>query len=271
MSDQLQIPFNLIPTQPHLVDALNLLKRDVMLNLAAHHIGTVQSFNAMNQTCTVTINYPKTYFELDPKTGQYSPTLVQYPLLLDCPCIVLGGGTAALSLPIQAGDECLLLFNDRDLDTWFAGGAGAAVATPRLHSFSDGIALVGLRSSGHLLGNYDIARGVLRGGTAVVGVNTSNNKILLANVAPSGNDGSYTYSTTLNTLLQNLSTQLENLISAVNTLVTQTALITVTPGSLAGPSSPPLNAASITAVASTLATVNTQITTIATQIGGILE
>ena len=244
-----------IPNDPDLKDLLDLLRKDIFLNLNVHHIGVVQSFDIDNQTAQVTIAYPKTYYKLNSKTNQYDPVQVDYPVLLDCPIISLGGGNAAVTLPITAGDECLVLFNDRNFNNWWNGGAGAQVATARLHSFADAIILVGLRSSGNILANYDPNRGVLRGISGVVGVS---DKVLITNDTPSiGGGGTLSYSTTLNTLLQSLITDLK-------TLIAQTAAITVTPGTLAGPSSPPLNAGAINAVSSSL-------TSVATQIAGLLE
>lgn len=230
---------NLIPSNPGLKDLLDLFRKDLLLSLNCHHIGTVQSFNALTQTATATLNYKKTFFKADALTGQYSPHSLDYPILLDCPVIVLGGAAGALTFPITTGDECLVLFNDRDLDNWFAGSPGGPVATPRLHSFSDGIILVGLRSSPHVLLNYDAVRTVLRNGTAQVGVGLDTVKIA---------NSLYT----LNGLLQEL-------ITEVKTLVTQTAAITV--GSFG---SIPANAATITAI-------NTAITATATKIGSLLE
>lgn len=154
--------------EPELIDLLNLFKTQLLTSFSAHHIGTVQSFDAAKQTATATINYKKTYFQK--VDGVYGPVLVDYPILLDCPVICLGGGAGALTFPIEEGDECLVLFNDRDIDNWFAGGTGGPVATPRLHSFSDGIILVGVRSLANVLTDYDPARAVLKNGMAMVGV-----------------------------------------------------------------------------------------------------
>ena len=90
----------------------------------------------------------------DPITGVYGPKLVDYPFLADCPVIALGGGNGALTFPITTGDDCLVFFNDRDIDSWFSGSSTSAPATLRLHSFSDGIILVGLRSLNNVLVNY---------------------------------------------------------------------------------------------------------------------
>lgn len=234
---------NLIPENPTLKDLVDLVMKDVMLKLNAHHIAKITAFDSAKQTAQATIAYKKTYFERQ-ENGLYQKVLVDYPILLDCPVIVLGGGPASLTFPIAAGDECLALFNDRDIDTWFSSGQLGPVATSRLHSFSDAILLVGLRSSPNALSSYDMARAVLQYGTTVVAAGET--KVKIANA-----DG------TLNTILQDL-------VTAINDLVTATAAITVTCAAPGNPSSPPINVADITAVAADLSTV-------ASQLGDLLE
>lgn len=153
---------NLVPNDPSLKDLLDLLKKDVFLSLSCHHIGTVQSFDPIRQLCSATINYKKSYFQPDPVTGNYVAVLVDYPILLDCPAVVMGGGNGALTFPISKGDECLILFNDRDLDKWLQGSNTSAVATPRTHSFSDGLILVGVRSLANVLPGYSATETQLR-------------------------------------------------------------------------------------------------------------
>lgn len=226
-----------------------------MLSFNCHHIGTIQSFDASTQTATATINYVKTVFPLNKSAASPVAETQNWPIVTECPVIFLGGGSTAVTLPVSVGDECLILFNDRDLDHWFSGGTGSPNATARLHSFSDAIALVGLRSLTHILSHFDTTRALIRGGTVAnsitaVGVNPSNSKVLITNTYP-GN------ATTLNTLLQALITDLRNLVSA-------TASITVTAPSGGGPTSTPLNA-------STINDVGTQLSTVANRIGALLE
>lgn len=236
---------NQVPSDPSLADLLDLVKRDVMMSLSAHHVGIVQSFDETKQTAQVTIAYKKTYFQRDVKTGLYNPVLVDYPILVDCPVVVLGGGgVASLTFPIAKGDECLVLFNDRDIDNWFASGQIGPVATPRLHSISDGFALVGIRSSGKVLSGYDLTRAVLQYGGTVVAVSET-----LVKIANEDH--------TLNTILQQL-------VTTLNNLVTQTAAITVTCAAPGNPSTIPVNAAAITAL-------GTQLSQVATDLGELLE
>ena len=236
--------FSFITTDPSLKDVLNVFKKELFLSINCHHIGTVQSFNSTTQTVKATINYKKTFFEMNKLTGKYDSVLKDYPILIDCPIIILGGGPSHLTFPITKGDECLLLFNDRDIDNWYQGNAGAPNATPRLHSFSDAIALIGVNSAPHVVTSYDTTRAVLSNGTTLVGIGASLIKIA---------NNSYT----LNGLLQTL-------ITDVKALVTATAAITVTCATAGNPSSPPINVAAIN-------NVTTQLTSVANQIGQLLE
>jgi hypothetical protein len=149
------MPLNLIPNDPSLKDLLDQFGKGLLLNLNCHAIGQIQVFDPETQQATATIVYKKTFFQPDKLTGEYLPTLVDYPILVDCPVMCLGGGDGALTFPIAPGDECLVLFNDRDIDNWFNGATGSGVNTPRLHSFADGIILVGVRSLANVIVDYN--------------------------------------------------------------------------------------------------------------------
>jgi hypothetical protein len=160
---------NQVPQNPELKDLLDLFQKKILLGLNCHHIGTIRVFNPTLQTATVEINYKKTFFKPD-ATGVYRPEAADYPLAIDCPVICPGGGDGALTFPVAPGDECLLLFNDRDIDTWFQGNTGAPPATLRLHAFSDAIALVGVRSAPNVIPGYAADRAELRTKTGLVKV-----------------------------------------------------------------------------------------------------
>lgn len=144
---------NLLPSEPELPDLLTMFGKQLKLELNCHHIGTIKEFTALNQTAIVSVNYTKTFQQLN-SIGNTTLVTVNYPMIVECPVICLGGGLGSLTFPIAPGDECLLLFNDRDIDNWFAGSSSSAPNTPRLHSFSDAIALVGVRSLPNVLEDY---------------------------------------------------------------------------------------------------------------------
>lgn len=180
---------------PGLPDVLNMWKKDVMLSMNCHAIATVQSFDAARQTVEATINYKKTQFQKN-QGGDYVPVLLDYPVLVDCPAIILGGGNFNLTFPIQQGDECVILFNDRSIDNWFQTGQVGELSSSRLHSFSDGLALVGVRSLAKSIADYDTTRAVLRNGDTMVAISETLVKISNA-------------TTTLKTVLNNLITEIQ--------------------------------------------------------------
>ena len=117
-------------------------------NLNKVQVGIIQSFNPSKQSATVQLVIQRAVYNT-PMEGSLvppDPTIYVYPLLVDVPVFVLAGGIGYIQMPILAGDPCIVLFNDRDLDPWWTNGTtGAPPNSARLHSLADGIALVGIR------------------------------------------------------------------------------------------------------------------------------
>lgn len=80
---------------------------------------------------------------------------LDYPLLTDVPVLILGGGQHFLSMPIQAGDECIVLFSDVCMDAWWQSGEVQGQIIARQHDLSDGFAIVGFRSRPNALSNLN--------------------------------------------------------------------------------------------------------------------
>lgn len=188
---------NVVIPDVELRDLLELFKRDTLLSVNCHAIGRVKKFNKANQTCEVQISYDKKYMEED-EFGIAQPVKKPYPLLVDIPVISLSGGESGLTFPIKAGDGCIVLFNDRDIDNWFEGKETGFVRTLRIHSISDGIAIVGIRNKNDFIQAYDDSRASLYNGSTRVAVGES--KILIENSI-----------TTLNTLLQELIDEIKDI------------------------------------------------------------
>lgn len=127
-----------------LASLLQLYKADIMNSLNCHQVGEIVSFNSSTQTAEVQIKMLK----------MINGELKSYPILIDCPCVILGGGEGRITFPIQAGDSCLVLFNDRDIDNWYSGGQTMQPRTDRTHCFSDAIALVGIRNKQTQISDY---------------------------------------------------------------------------------------------------------------------
>lgn len=124
------------PIPPDLRTLLGNLKTEIAYELNCHQVGTIESYNSTSQTASVRVSMLKTI----------GTTQVAYPLLTDCPVVVPMGGQGYMTFPIAAGDPCLILFNDRDLDRWFTTGNVVAPNSARAHSLSDAIVFVGIRS-----------------------------------------------------------------------------------------------------------------------------
>lgn len=262
------LPNNFTPTDPTLKNLLDLHKEDVFKNLNCHHIGTIKIFNPLLQTAIATINYQKTYYKLNTITNQYDPFYENYPILMDCPVICLGGGLSSLTFPILPGDECLVLFNDRDIDNWFSGSSSNPVSTPRMHSLSDGIIIVGIRSLPNVLKTYSSTHAVLSNSAGLTGVGVGLTTIKIYNAL-----------FTLNDLIQQLITEIQAVCTATTSLVTAVGNITVT-SPINVPSTPftgsttsggPNNSAAIAAVAAPLAAANTALGVTATEFSQLLE
>ena len=173
---------NRVQNELNLRGLLDLHRKEIFLGMNCHGIARVSSFNAEKQTLQGSMVYSQTFYKVV-KGGKYVPVLVDYPVLIDVPVFVLSGGNGALTMPIKAGDEALICFNDRDIDNWFAGASAGSPKTARLHSFADGIAIVGLRSAQRSIEDYDPDRVELRHGAMLVSL--SEEKIKIQNAATS--------------------------------------------------------------------------------------
>lgn len=217
-----------IPLDPRLIDVLLELKRQILLEFNCAQLATIQEFDGVKKTCKATVNYKKTFIERK-ENGEYKPVLQDYPVLVDVPVWGPRGGGAYLNMPIAAGDQALILFNDRDINNWYAGKLNGDLASNRLHSISDGIAFVGLINLSTPDEAFDATRAALGFGETRVAV--SETKVLIENAT-----------TTLNTLLATL-------IDTISALTT----INCVPGA-------PVTLSPVTVTA--LATVKTQIATL---------
>lgn len=121
---------------PSVADMLNRVKYDTSREINCHLICKIESIDAATNTITCSSAF---------KRRMSDDTELDYPLFVDVPLFIMSGGDSFLFIPPKVGDWCLLCFNDRDLDNWWYSGEVRAPASPRAHSLSDGMALVGFR------------------------------------------------------------------------------------------------------------------------------
>jgi hypothetical protein len=121
---------------PTTADMLNRVKYDASREVNCHLICKIESIDIAKNTITCSSAF---------KRRMSDDTELEYPVFVDVPLFILSGGGASLFIPPKVGDWCLLCFNDRDIDNWWYSGEVRTPASPRAHSLSDGIAIVGLR------------------------------------------------------------------------------------------------------------------------------
>lgn len=125
---------------------LNLVKAEIKREINCHAIGTIITFDASTATATVAFNYKKILRNRNAVSiNEYNDVIVDYPVLIRVPVVVMSGGGGYTTYPIFSGDQCLLMFCDRDIDLWLEqGSTNSAPLSDRTHDISDAVALVGL-------------------------------------------------------------------------------------------------------------------------------
>ena len=123
-------------SDPNMTDLMDSNKRNIFNTMNCIQLGTIQEYNPTTNMSKVSVNFKRVFQD---------GTELDYPLLCDCPTFILSGGGASISMPIAQGDQCLILFNDRNIDNWYLDGSVKAPRNQRAHSISDAIVLVGIR------------------------------------------------------------------------------------------------------------------------------
>ena len=88
--------------------------------------------------------------------------LVNLPVLVDVPLVWPKAGGFALTFPVAAGDEVLVVFSCRCIDSWWQSGGIGAPAESRMHDLSDGFAILAPTSQPKKLSNVSSANVQLR-------------------------------------------------------------------------------------------------------------
>jgi hypothetical protein len=119
--------------------------------------GIIQSFDVATQTCVIQPAIREKITNSD-----YSTSWKDLPLLLDVPIVIPRAGNFALTLPVQQGDECLVIFSDMCIDGWFSLGGLQNQLEKRRHDLSDSFAILGTYSQPNKISNYSTDSAQLR-------------------------------------------------------------------------------------------------------------
>ena len=119
-------------------EAIRSMFDDMLANAWTSMPGIVQSFNAAKGTVVVQIAIKSRVLG---QNGKF--TFQALSVLVDVPVVFPAGGGFIITFPITAGDECLVVFSDRCIDTWFQQGGVQIPGEIRVHDLADGMAIVG--------------------------------------------------------------------------------------------------------------------------------
>lgn len=114
---------------------------NTLMNLHTAMPAIVVSFNSEERTISAQPAIQRVFTDGDGISGPQN-----LPVCVDVPVMFLGGGGFDITYPINEGDECLLIFAERCIDSWFSTGQPAPPDDYRQHDLSDAFALVGVRS-----------------------------------------------------------------------------------------------------------------------------
>ena len=97
----------------------------------------VQSWDAEKQTVTAKLAIKEML------SVQGVQTETEIPLLVDVPVVMPRAGGFSLVFVPKPGDECLVVFADMCIDSWWQSGGIQSQAERRRHDLSDGFAIMG--------------------------------------------------------------------------------------------------------------------------------
>lgn len=132
--------------KPSLMQTLEAVKTNLRYNLNCVKIAIVEEFRpeTMEVQCRIA---NKKLIGLNPDGSQI---LQDYPLIT-ARCHFFGWGGIGATYPIEKGMEGILLFNDRELESWFINGGVNQLAYTRCHDLTDAIFICGIHSKPNLI------------------------------------------------------------------------------------------------------------------------
>lgn len=145
--------------------------------------GIIDSFDPSTLTATVQLAIKGVVTGIDGKAQ-----FVNMPLLVDVPVHFPRGGNCTLTFPVAAGDECLVVFAARCIDSWWQSGGVQVPFEPRVHDLSDGFAFVGFFSQATKISGVSTGSVQLRSndGATSIDLNPTTQKVTIT--APGGFD-----------------------------------------------------------------------------------
>ena len=125
-------------TDSSIMGLLSVFKERLLDTLCCVKIGYIDSYDYTTRVSRVII-YNKRVVGLNEK-GEH--ILEDYPPLY-CKTLFLGGANCSVNWNIQQGDECIVFFTDKELETPWISGQVSDIKYGRMHNYTDAICLTG--------------------------------------------------------------------------------------------------------------------------------
>lgn len=154
-------------------------------NLRCACPGIIQSFDPIEQTVSVQLALRELVLDYN-----YNKDWKEIPILLDVPIVTPRAGGYCLTMPIKQGDECLVIFADMCIDSWWQSGGIQNQAELRRHDLSDSFAILGAWSQPRVIENYSTSSCQIRNekGTSCIELKDNEINLIANNIKINGID-----------------------------------------------------------------------------------
>lgn len=137
--------FNQNANKKDLFSTMEALKNNITCTINCIKVASIISFDSETMISCCQIKNKR----LLALKNDGNQELSDYPLIY-AKTYFLGWGDIGITHPIIEGMEGILLFNDRELETWYTTGEAGNLAYDRTHDLSDAIFICGLCSQPNL-------------------------------------------------------------------------------------------------------------------------
>lgn len=137
--------FNQNANKKDLFSVMEALKNNIACTINCVKVASIVSFDSETMISCCQIKNKR----LLALKNDGNQELADYPLIY-AKTYFLGWGDIGITHPITEGMEGILLFNDRELETWYITGEAGNMAYDRTHDLSDAIFICGLCSQPNL-------------------------------------------------------------------------------------------------------------------------
>jgi phage baseplate assembly protein gpV len=118
------------------IDFLQALQKKILSSINVSMPGIIESYDFKTQKANI---------KIDSKIKEDDTSFTEYPVISGVPVVMPSSGGAYITMPVKAGDSCIVLFADKDITNWLTGMSNQKPETKRTHHLSDAVAILGLK------------------------------------------------------------------------------------------------------------------------------